>query len=334
MCPDVVVRADGSHEIGYGHLVRTGALADEYLSRNYSVTYVTVTPDQVREVCPDSVDVYALPDAEIEDDRGWVAELAPRIVVTDSHQLDETYHRSIRDNAPVVGAIVDDSRHPLCADVVINDNVYAPHLEYEWSGPEPVWCLGLECGLLRTRFRELSTETAPWNDPPAHALVMMGGSDLENRTPTVMEAFDGTDLDVTVIIGPGYQNEAEIRTTAAETNAEFSLRKTPEDLPEIMFRADFAVSTLGTTVNELFATQTPIIGIPDNQTPIADALSENDLAVVLDRSPSLEELTAAIDRMRSDTAFRRSRWEKAAELRSGNGPESVVDTFEARLDGP
>jgi spore coat polysaccharide biosynthesis predicted glycosyltransferase SpsG len=177
--------------------------------------------------------------------------------------------------ASKLAVISDDTRYSLCCDVVINGNVYAPELEYDWVGEKPDMLLGTEYLLIREEFQRPAGKEPPWRDPPERALVTFGGSDMNNSTPDAVRAFNGFGLEVDVIIGPGFKNEDEIEEAAAETDAESNLLKNPDDLPRRMFEADLAVSATGSSIYELLLTGTPVLAIPqtDNQIPISQSLS-------------------------------------------------------------
>jgi spore coat polysaccharide biosynthesis predicted glycosyltransferase SpsG len=275
---------------------------------------------------PDSVDVYELPSAE-SDDRSWVSKLGPDVVITDSHNFSLNYYRAIRDNVDTLTAIIDDARTSVSADVVVNDNIYANELEYDWGDRPPKTCFGPDYLHLRKSFRMLANHKAPWRDPPRRALIVMGGVDKENRTPLALQAISHFDVDATVVIGPGFDNETAIRAAAGSISNDVTIRIDPENLPSLMFQSDFAVATLGTIVHELLCTQTPIVGIPDNDTPIATVLADRDLAIVLDREPNRSELSAAIRDLINDPDRRRAMRERADVLISGNGPENVVNAI-------
>jgi spore coat polysaccharide biosynthesis predicted glycosyltransferase SpsG len=158
----------------------------------------------------------------------------------------------------------------------------------------------------------------------------MGGVDKRNRTPTIVRAFSNLNLSVTAVCGPGYKNESEIRSAAAEVDATVVIN--PDDLPELMFEADFAVATLGTTTYELMATKTPIIGIPDNETPMAEALRKRDAAIVLDREPGCSEIESAIGQMIHQEGFRRRLCEQYQTLVTGEGAENIAKELESLID--
>lgn len=331
----LAIRADGGPNIGYGHLVRTGALAECALDTGDSVTYATRTPGNAREVCPEGVEVVGLDSghghaAFLE----WLSEVCPDVVLTDSYDVDTEQQQSIVERVPRLGVVLDDTRFTIRADVLINGNVYAPDIDYEWLGPEPAWCLGTDYLLLRAEIRELAGEEPLFRETAERALITMGGSDIRNTTPQVVRAFDGTDLCVDVIVGPGFENRAAIDEAVAETEGEFDVVEDPPDLPERMFRADLAVSATGTTIYELLALGTPTIGLPqaDNQEPIADALTERN-AIVMPDGEDADSLRSTIDSLANDPKRRRSILETGRALVDGRGVERVYEILSGHSPG-
>ena len=222
----LVMIADGSPEIGYGHLMRTNSFAQEALSRGDEVTYLTRTPQGANSVCSSDVSVVGIED--YDEAVEWVHRNNVDVVVTDSYDVDTGLQERLSDVAPTLAVVTDDTRHTLCCDVAINGNVYAPELDYDWIGDEPEWLFGADYLLMREEFRRLADETPPWRDPPERALVTFGGSDMNNATPVAVRAFEGFDLEVDVVIGPGFENEDEIKTAAQELDVDFNLLRNPD----------------------------------------------------------------------------------------------------------
>lgn len=322
----VVVRADGGPEIGYGHLVRTGALASKILDHDYEVTYATTTPAHVREVCPADVETVSLPS---RDDPETVRELVREradVTVVDSYLADGSYQERVREVSPLV-VVADDTRHRIAADVLVNGNLYAPSLAYEVVGAEPKWCLGPEHLLLRPAIAEYASKNPPWSETPSRAIVTMGGSDIAELTPTVIHAFDRFDLRVDAIVGPGCSTEQQTKIEEAADNvsADVCVVRDPDDLPERMCQADFAVTTASTTTYELLALGTPIVNLPvvDNQRLIANALREHDAATVLENTADVDTFSDAISDYVSDPSLRRKRRDTGRSLVDGQGTARV-----------
>ena len=331
----LIIRADGGPEIGFGHLVRTSVLASELLRRGHSVTYATTTPESVADVCPAGVETVELPArTDVSPFRELIEEGAD-VVLIDSYLADEDYQRAVRDLVPLA-VVSDDTRHPICADLVINGNLGATNLDYEVLGDEPTWCLGPNYLLLRESITELATREPPWHEEPERALVIMGGSDIANLTPTVIRAFEGFDLSVEAIVGPGFseRQERDVRAAATDVSTDVQVTRDPDDLAERMFRADFAVSTASSTTYELLALGTPIVSRPvaDNQEPIAAALRERDAATVLERGQGEVAFQDAIREYMSDATLRRDRRERGRALVDGKGALRVYTEVLSLVD--
>lgn len=326
-----VLRADGGPEIGYGHLVRTSAVAEDLLLGGDEVTLATTTPERARAVFPPAVEVVDLPT------RGDPAPFVERlddgrhdVVFADAYPVDLDYQRAVRKQVPLA-IHRDDDRVAIRADVLVNGNLYAPDLEYAFEGSDPRVCLGTDYALLRRAVGERAARDAPWRPEPERAIVTMGGSDVAGLTPTVLRAFDGHSLRVEAVVGPGFSRaqEQRVREAAAAVSADVRVVRDPDDLPERMFRADVGVSTASSTVYELLALGTPTActAVADNQERLAAALRERDVAAVVDADAGVKGFSRAIENYSTDEALRRRRREEGRELVDGRGVERTVDAI-------
>ena len=327
----ITIRADGGPEIGYGHLIRSNALTEELINRAHRVTIATTTPQTAREIFPETVEIAELPSrGDPEPFVEWLTANSPDAVFTDSYPVDTDYQRAIRDRVPLA-VLQDDDRHAVCADLFVNGNLYAPNLNYEFVGDEPELCLGTDYVLLRREIRERADDEPPWREQPERVVVMMGGSDIANLMPTVVRAFDGFDIHVDAIVGPGFSDTQEhsIQTAAEEVSAEVSVARDPTDLVDRMFQADFAVSTASSTTYELLALGTPMVSVPvaDNQEPIAAALQKRDIATIVNRTDAQQPLQTMIEEYMTDTKQRYERQQHERELVDSKGTERITECF-------
>lgn len=322
-----VIRADGGPDIGYGHLIRSNSLVEELLTRDVETTVATTTPEAAQSVFPEAVKIVELssrcdPEPLLE----WLDLRRPDGVFTDAYPVDIEYQRAIRNRCPLA-VLQDDNRHTVCADLFVNGNIYAENMEYQFIGEEPTTCLGTDYVLLRSEIRNRATDDPPWREQPNRAVVTMGGSDVNNLTPTVLRSFDGIDIHVDAIIGPGFSDAQEhlVRVAAEEISPEVEILRDPNDLVARMFEADFAMCTSSSTVYELLALGTPIITCPvaDNQKLIAGALQTGDIATVVEPDGGVEAFRVAIERYVTDDDIRRYRQELGRELVDGNGVRRI-----------
>jgi spore coat polysaccharide biosynthesis predicted glycosyltransferase SpsG len=323
-----VFRADGGSRIGYGHLVRSGAVAHELHRQGHAITLATTTPQSARTFFPDDSTIFNLPsrgDPQPFVDR--IDSTEPDFVFTDAYPVDTAYQRVVR-NRVRLAVVQDDTRHAVCADLFINGNLYGPDLDYEYIREPPEECLGTDYALLRREIRKRTVDEPPWREKPERAIIMMGGSDLADLTPTAIQAFDSHDLRVDAIVGPGCTagQEQAVYKAAQACSADIRVARNPENLADRMVQADFGVSTASSTTYELLALATPIVSIPvvDNQEPIAAALRKRDAATALDRTDGQQALRSAIAEYMTDTERRYERRQRGRELVDGEGVERTT----------
>lgn len=324
----VGIRADGCPDMGFGHLARTGGLAQELASRGHTVVYLTATPTHVHNFVPGPVSVVQLSNPGDGKECAEVVQLeALDVVVTDSYNVNTQYQILLSKIVDVLVVIQATAKYELSCDVLVNGHLFAQDVRYEYRGNEPTWCLGPDYLVLREEFNRIAGKQARWRDEPERALIIMGGGDVNNTTPAAVRAFDGHDLGIDVIVGPGYSNRDEIRNAVETTECAFTIHNEPSNLPELMFDADFAVSALGTTVYELIATNTPLLGLSsvENQNRIAQMVQQHDLGIVVD---SLTELREGIENYVTDTRFRRTVFRQYRDLVDGKGTQRVVNSIE------
>jgi Spore coat polysaccharide biosynthesis protein, predicted glycosyltransferase len=115
---DLAIRVDGGAKIGYGHLIRSGVLAEEFLSHNHTVTITTTTPQPARAVFPDAAKIVKLPSRDDpEPFIEWLETASPDLVFTDAYPINTTYQQAVREHTSI--AVLQDDRptRRLCGPV-------------------------------------------------------------------------------------------------------------------------------------------------------------------------------------------------------------------------
>lgn len=328
----VLIRADGGPEIGFGHLMRTSVLSNELHLRGHKVTYLTETPTHVNKVCGDYARVIKIPDNN--DNLNYLIDTIQlhdaNVVILDCFEADIRYQQEVRGHTTTLAHFQHYNQHKIACDILINGSIYATEMDLDWIGSEPSWCQGLDYILLRKSFQKLAKKSSDWRPKPQQALITMGGSDVNNTTPMVMRHVDifEPDFKTIVVVGPGFQNQEKIKKTASQLSAPFNIIVDPPNLPELMFESDFAISATGTTIYELVATQTPVIGVAesDNQQLLAETLANRELGITL-KQLCWEDAIATVT---NNKKLRRSLFEKYNSLIDGNGHKRIVDVIEQK----
>lgn len=188
--PRIFFRADAGADIGYGHFMRSLALAD-MLKDDFEISFYTQTPDRYQIECAaQTVPLKALPGDDSKFERFLQALSGQETVVLDNYFFTTGYQQAIKDKGCRLVCIDDLHDRHYVADIVINhglDNVALFDVE-----PYTRLCLGLEWALLRKPFLDEIETGAPQRDSLRNqksVLVCMGGSDPENLSYKVLKAL-------------------------------------------------------------------------------------------------------------------------------------------------
>jgi UDP-2,4-diacetamido-2,4,6-trideoxy-beta-L-altropyranose hydrolase len=295
----LLLRADGSPQIGTGHLMRCLALGQAWRKAGGEVLFITACREEglLHRLRGEGFAVHSLknpyPHQEDLDVTGSCLEQHPGAwLVLDGYHFDGGYHQ----RANAAGArlmIIDDMAHlpHYEADIILNQNIQGPDLSYS---------VGLETKLLRgTPYALLRREFLGWKvwkrGIPGVArkiLVTLGGSDPDNVTLKVVRGLQGTGLpgmEVSVVVGATNPNREEIEKETARLAPAFRLLTAVEDMPRWMAWADLAVSAGGSTVWEMAFMGLPnlVVVLADNQFPIAGRLGEEGISANLGWADSI-----------------------------------------------
>lgn len=324
---NIGIRADGGPSRGYGHLIRTSAIATECLRQDDNIIYFTVTPDSAKDTLPDPITVEKLD--SVDDPKEIIKNIEYNNIDSlfiDLFEADTEYQRALSQSNSQIIVRQNYLNHTVCCDALVYGDLHAPTLDYEWIGSKPEFLLGPDYVLLREQFREVARKKPNWRENPNRALITMGGSDVSDTTPDAMEAFHDFNGTVDVVIGPGFTNIEKIEQTAESLHTRFNLLRSPDNMAELMHQADVAVSAVGGTVFELLATRTPFVGIPqvENQMERAEALRENKLGrIVADDNT----LNSKIEEFLENDENRRTIFERMTGVVDGNGAKRIWNQF-------
>lgn len=245
MTRSVVIHANAGEDVGLGHLVRCATLARELQSRDVAVRFRIKADDDAAVFLRDEgiEPVISAPESLGSDLQSSPADVA----VLDSYELTTAdFERIGAEKTLVVVDELGDRRIP--ADLVLNNNLYANDICY----PEADAVLrGPEFCMLREPYRTLPEPT--YADKPERVLLTVGGADLSNAFRDVLGVTaQVTPVETTIdtVVGPYFDKPASV-----PANVEF--HHTPENMHELMWRADLAVSGGGQTLYELAACGTP-----------------------------------------------------------------------------
>jgi UDP-2,4-diacetamido-2,4,6-trideoxy-beta-L-altropyranose hydrolase len=198
--PNVIIRADGNSEIGYGHLFRCLALA-QMLNQDFECWFYSQNPppflkQEIEKNAHGLITLTFETNPEKEARELTQQELkGDEIVVLDGYHFDLPYQNAIKANGNFLVVIDDMAEEHFVADFVINhaDGVKEENYSTEYYTR---LCLGGKYALLRPPFLNQAREDRVF-DQIQSIFISLGGSNQQKLLGEVMEACE--DLEVSRI---------------------------------------------------------------------------------------------------------------------------------------
>lgn len=296
----VVVRADGSAEIGMGHVMRCLALADRLAERGAAVSFVTRgEPAVLARIAAHGCEAVAPRGADPVTLLEHAAAVGATAAVVDVYGFGADAQAAVRASGLRL-TVIDDLAHArFVADVVLNQNIDARPETYAVE-PYTRLLLGPRYALLRREFVGVTTAAAGGTP---RVLLTMGGGDADNVTLGALQAADALDADfaLDVVLGPAFPHGDAVSSAARTARHRVVVHRNPSDLPALMAAATLALSAAGSTCWELAHLGLPpvLLVLADNQAGIAAGLAAAGFAISLGEAarapwPALREALAAL----------------------------------------
>ncbi|MFT2008781.1 UDP-2,4-diacetamido-2,4,6-trideoxy-beta-L-altropyranose hydrolase [Pontibacter sp. 13R65] len=182
----IIIRADGSSQIGLGHVIRCLALA-QMLQDKFKVFFAIQQPDaslqeQIKAVGATLINLPS--ENNLLHEARFLTEHVLRstdVVVLDGYHFETNYQKTLKSKNCALLCIDDTCAFPYVADVVLNQaggilaNVYN-------TASYTRLLLGPNFALLRPPFLVASKESRPFPVPQLHVLLNFGGADPQNFT--------------------------------------------------------------------------------------------------------------------------------------------------------
>ena len=362
MTRPLLLRADASHTIGFGHVARCLALAEAWPGEVHLRTSALpaawvataeargVTVHQIEDEPGDSGGPGGLADAEatarVVRDTGAVA-------VIDGAHFGAAFRRRVLAEGPVCLLDDDGTDEPVDATWVLNQNLAAQRSWYPATGDAEI-LVGPAYALLRPGFAARGTERLT-TDVTAHSpsgatravggdgriVMTFGGSDPAGWTARILDHLDHLGRDAAtaparrvdgprleLVIGAGARDAATLVRRAGALGVR--VHHDPPSMAGVLAGATVAVAAAGTTVLELACLGVPavLVVVAPNQEVVVRGAVDAGIAVAPPASPA-GLLDAAVglaaDLDRCAAMARRGR-----SLVDGRGAHRVAQILAAR----
>ncbi|WP_408955693.1 UDP-2,4-diacetamido-2,4,6-trideoxy-beta-L-altropyranose hydrolase [Natroniella sp. ANB-PHB2] len=334
------IRADGGKDIGMGHIMRCMVLANAF-SENVELSFIIKEDSSVVKLLEEkgfeiiTIDYNLDYQAEIRRVKEIIIKKEIEILITDSYELDQNYLTELKKEVAKLVSIHDFAPFAFPSDIVINGNIYAPKRDYQSLTGKTEFLLGTDYTLLRNEFTNIS-KTVLDNEGVKRILVTFGGGDPLNLTPQILGSLNkiedkliANNIKIDVVVGPAFNNLAEIVEKVKESNLEVTLHFNIKQMSKLMLDSDLAISAGGSTLYELTATGTPAIVLlqAENQVLAAEAMAEEGLIINLgfwDESKE-EKLIDNLTNLINNLNLRYKMSKKGQEIVDGKGAERCAE---------
>lgn len=320
----IFIRADGSADLGTGHIMRMLVLSRSLGAMNCSVTFLMKTLDglgigMVRDA---GFPVLLLDDT---DDEAHRVGACGGTLIVDHYGIDEAYLETVRTGVDRVIAIDDlaDRRYPV--DMVINQNLGAETFRIK-ALPETRLLLGPSYALLRDQFLERRGGVSLASKK---ILLSFGGSDPLRQTERFLRVLApvAKGYEIHAVAGRG----AEVHRNVKQENV--FLHSNVKDMAALMRGMEFAFSAGGTTHLELACLGVPaaLVIVADNQVRVAEEGERSGAFFNLGwcHEASDDRIREAFQRLSGDPGLRERMGQAGAELVDGQGAQRVARAVHA-----
>jgi spore coat polysaccharide biosynthesis predicted glycosyltransferase SpsG len=350
----ILIRCDGSTEIGFGHVVRCLALADELSNEHgFQVEFAMPMGPMCVEQVQDKGYLVHLLEVEplgIINEGQWLESLVcdtdtQALVLDVRSDLSIEAIERIRLGGVLIITIDDASNRRIAADLAFYPPV--PQVErLDWCGFTGERFVGWDWVLVRPEFarcrRKLDRlvvegNAEPQNPVPASVLLTMGGSDPAGLTLKALQALDQIEqeLSVLVVLGRGYMQQLKLEEWLKQARRSYHLHFDVQDMAALMANADLAITSFGVTAYELAAMGVPSIYycLSEDHCASASAFVEAGIAINLGQHTQVSERNAieAIESMIKEIHLRFNIKDVAFESIDGRGIQRISSLIGTRL---
>lgn len=256
---NVVILTEGGKDFGYGHVARCSSIHQAFQHYDVSPKFIVNGDESVSSILSDI-------DMEFAD---WLNDFSvidgADIVVVDSYYADLDFYERLSNNIPLVVYIDDNNRLEYPGGIVVNGTLDTSNMNYS-KRENIIYLTGNKFIPLRKDFWNILKLKI--NESIENILITMGGNDLRNLTPKLLELLNDNfpKINKKVIIADSFDNVSEIESLKNDS-VELIYSPDSSEIIKTMGSVDLAISASGQTLYELACIGVPTIaiGIIDNQ---------------------------------------------------------------------
>lgn len=265
----ILIRVDGNHQIGMGHIYRTLHLASELKKYKHDITFLTNTVP-AKKIISRQFKCMSLPKLQSEKNKVF-GKLNPDIMILDKLKESTSNLKIYRKNCSnIIGIDYTGSNKRLVKfginmlyqkSGIINNNSFS----------------GFEFAILNKRF--IKRKPIQIRKKINSIIILQGGSDTKCFTPKIINALNSIEdnFEIKVVLGPTFECWKKLEKASNENKKRLKIYHNVKNMKGLMSNQDMAITGGGVTLLELCS-----LGIPS--LVVCGASFENETATMLQRN--------------------------------------------------
>ncbi len=340
MTNGVIFRCDASDKIGFGHIIRSYALAEECAARGFAAHFITTTASigllRSLGVTADTIHAIDVVTGSTEDISLTAAlsrELQASWIVLDGYCFMCEYQANIRKLInPCKLLVLDDGViDGFDCDLILNQNLGAELSNRYTEIHQADLLLGSSYTLFRKIFRQTTEYTVRPN--ACNITLTFGGADTHNLTANMLGALVRTGAltgrSTRVILGGAYKHRESLANIPELDLHQVEFVPFSAGIVEHFIWSDLVLAAAGSVAWELALLRVPmaLVLAAENQRAVAEPLEARQAALVLGEACSFDPGTAALKvfNLMNDYSARLLLSSRCCEFIDCHGSQRVVD---------
>lgn len=321
-----LILTEGGNQIGLGHISRCSSLYDELESRGMEVEFIIYSTAINIEMLENKKHTIVNWKSK-EFLEGNIGENDYCIV--DSYLASEDLCRTVSTLAKKTVFIDDNARINYHAGIIVNPSLSTKSVNYSLNNSN-CFLLGPDYIILRKPFVQVNRPSI--NTEIKDVLITLGGSDIHNLTPIILNQFQNRYSNISFNIVSGQvDNNVKFLKEIYFDNVNYFENVTAEEMKDIMLKSDIAITAAGQTIHELIATKTPFIPIQiaKNQDNNVAGLIEHgliDKVIEYDDELFKEKIVAEFENL-MDSCSRKRLVNRYSRVIDGLGSKRIVNSL-------
>ena len=259
----ILFRADSSHEIGIGHIMRDLVLASSFAKAKITFATLNLEANINHKIEEDGHKLKILNSHDKEELVNLINKLGCDLLIIDHYQIDYEYETYIKENTSITIMSLDDTYERHNCDILLNHNIYANKKKYKNLLPKECELLcGSDYTLLRDEFHKESKKSLKKELKKIKTVFLaMGGADHSAINIKILKTLsEFKNIKVHLITSSANKNLQYLKRYI-KNKRWINLHLDSKKIAKLMRKSDIAVLSPSVSANEAYFMNLPFITI-------------------------------------------------------------------------